>query len=129
MKRVALQIETSEKEHVLDVTSKVQEIISAEFGEKSGFVFMFCPHTTAAVSVNESDDPDVRLKIHNSHGFKGSSTAIASDWELFMILSCRSRSVARRIEKHIKSMKSTTYIRNLKKYPEMVEKLVVRYNI
>jgi len=60
MKRVTLQIETSEKEHILDVTSKVQEVISAEFGEKSGFAFLFCPHTTAAVSVNESDDPDVK---------------------------------------------------------------------
>ena len=32
------------------------------------------------------------------------------------------------VEEHIKSMKSKKYIQNLKKYPEMVEKLKDKYS-
>jgi putative endonuclease len=31
-----------------------------------------------------------------------------------------------KIERHIKKMKSKKYIQNLKKYPEMVEKLLIK---
>ena len=52
----------------------------------------------------------------------------AKDWELFHFIQCNNFSQARKIEIHIKKMKSTTYIKNLKSYPELVVKLLEKFN-
>jgi putative endonuclease len=71
-----------------------------------------------------SNNLEQRIKEHNENAYgMRSYTAKTDDWELFLFIQCASNSVALKIERHIKKMKSTTYIRNLKKYPEMVEKL------
>jgi putative endonuclease len=70
------------------------------------------------------DDLEVRIQKHNDHSYgKHRFTAKANDWELFLNIECESFSQASKIEKHIKSMKSSTYVKNLLKYPEMIEKL------
>jgi putative endonuclease len=70
------------------------------------------------------EDVHVRLEKHNSHGYgEHRYTAAANDWELFLFIATHDYSHAVRIEKQIKKMKSKTYISNLKKYPEMIEKL------
>lgn len=43
----------------MDITPQVKDFV-AQSGHKSGLVAVYCPHTTAAVSVNENDDPDVK---------------------------------------------------------------------
>ena len=65
-----------------------------------------------------------RIENHN-HGTYGKTTytSIATDWELFMDIGSTDFSHARRLELKIKSMKSKTYILNLKKYPELVDKI------
>ena len=37
--------------------------------------------------------------------------------------------IARKTEAHIKRMKSRKYIENLKLYPEMMEKLILKYDV
>ena len=75
-----------------------------------------------------SESVDQRLSKHNS-GYYGKKhfTASVSDWALFYDIKCSSNKQAIKIERHIKKMKSRTYIRNLKKYAEMSEKLLLRY--
>ncbi len=68
-----------------------------------------------------------RLIEHNSHKFKNSFTANAYDWEVFLAIENLAYKQSRRIENHIKKMKSKTYIQNLKKYPEMIDKLKIKY--
>ena len=60
------------------------------------------------------------LKLYGNHRF----TATAEDWQLFLFIPANDYSMAIRIERKIKSMKSSKYIENLKKYPELLEKLV-----
>jgi putative endonuclease len=72
-------------------------------------------------------EPQERLFEHNSKRNNNSFTTRGIPWELFFVLFCNSRLQARQIELHIKKMKSRKYIQNLKKYPEMQEKLLVRY--
>ena len=55
-------------------------------------------------------------------------TAKSSDWVLFHEIECSSFTQALKIEKHIKSMKSKTYIKNLVLYQETTEKLLKRYS-
>jgi putative endonuclease len=68
-----------------------------------------------------------RLNKHSKTFYEGSFTAKTKDWELFLEIYCDSFAMAVNIEGHIKRMKSRVYINNLKKYPEMVEKLKNKY--
>src|SRR4051812_960178 len=65
----------------------------------------------------------IRLDKHIQSFYKGSFTSQTNDWELFIEIPCNSFSMAVNIERHIKRMKSRVYINNLKKYPEMIDKL------
>jgi len=44
---------------LLDITPEVARLVAAA-GVKEGTVSVFVPHTTAAVTINENADPDVR---------------------------------------------------------------------
>lgn len=46
-------------EGLVDITSEVCEAVS-ESGVNEGICVVYCPHTTAAVTVNENADPDVK---------------------------------------------------------------------
>ena len=72
-------------------------------------------------------DLDLRLSKHNSGYYDKSFTAQGRPWEKYLVIDCSGEKQARKIEMHIKSMKSKKYIRNLKAYPEMVERLKARF--
>ena len=46
------------KENLYDITQNVQEVIR-ESGVRDGFCVVYCPHTTAGITINENADPDV----------------------------------------------------------------------
>ena len=69
-----------------------------------------------------------RLELHASKEFRKSFTTRADDWELHLSIDVLDNTKARLIENHIKRMKSRAYIENLKKYPELVQKLVAKYS-
>jgi len=47
---------------MVDITDRVQDVVSRS-GIAEGFCCVFVPHTTAAVTINENADPDVRVDI------------------------------------------------------------------
>lgn len=55
-------VKTGYAEELVDVTGKVQAVV-AESGVKDGIACVFTPHTTAAVTINENADPDVKSDI------------------------------------------------------------------
>ena len=57
-----LTIETHEREELLDITAKVQQVVSKS-GIDSGVVQCFVPHTTAGITINENADPDVKRDL------------------------------------------------------------------
>ena len=78
--------------------------------------------------VGESVNAEARLDRHNLGYYENSFTKIADDWELKLVLKCNDKTHAKRIEKHIKSMKSKRYIENLLAYDEMRQKLLNRFS-
>ena len=46
-------------EGLVDITAEVTEAIS-ESGVNEGICIVYCPHTTAAITINENADPDVK---------------------------------------------------------------------
>lgn len=60
--RATIQVRTQAKEEIVDITRRVQEVVNS-LGIEQGAVLLFCPHTTAALTVNEAADPDVREDV------------------------------------------------------------------
>ena len=57
--RKELVITTSSKNEFVDITKKVEVFLKETNGE-DGIITIFVPHTTAAVTINENADPDVK---------------------------------------------------------------------
>ena len=70
------------------------------------------------------EDLEKRIENHNAgrYGVK-SFTSITNDWVLFLKFHCNDYAHAIRLERKIKSMKSSVYIRNLAKYAELRDKI------
>ncbi|CUA81331.1 secondary thiamine-phosphate synthase enzyme YjbQ [Anoxybacillus suryakundensis] len=52
-------IQTTRRDEFVDITSLVQSFIT-ESGVQEGVAFIYCPHTTAGMTINENADPDVK---------------------------------------------------------------------
>jgi secondary thiamine-phosphate synthase enzyme len=57
-----LYVETHARSEFLDITGLVNKIVESS-GKKSGMCFVFVPHTTAGITINENADPDVKRDI------------------------------------------------------------------
>lgn len=57
-----LNIQTHEREVFVDLTRDLQSLVKAR-GWKEGAVLLFCPHTTAGLTINEGADPDVKRDL------------------------------------------------------------------
>lgn len=55
-------LRTKQRVEMVDITDQVQQIV-AESGVKSGVCFVFVPHTTAGITINEGADRSVRMDI------------------------------------------------------------------
>jgi secondary thiamine-phosphate synthase enzyme len=53
---------TTPREGLLDVTDLVREAVAKD-GVADGAALVYCPHTTAGVTINENADPDVQIDI------------------------------------------------------------------
>ena len=77
--------------------------------------------------IGSCKDLRCRLAQHKSGEFGLSYTSNHKDWVLYYSKEGLEYAQSRKIESHIKNMKSRTYIQNLKKYPGMMDKLLDRY--
>ena len=60
---IEFEIRTTARRDLIDITREIEgELHEAEL-EGDGFITVWIPHTTAAVTVNENADPDVRRDL------------------------------------------------------------------
>jgi len=57
-----IEIRTRAREEIVDLTAEVGRLVVAS-GVTDGLCVVFVPHTTAAVTINENADPDVKSDI------------------------------------------------------------------
>ncbi|MBK7406773.1 MAG: GIY-YIG nuclease family protein [Saprospirales bacterium] len=77
--------------------------------------------------IGAADDPFSRLQQHNDAIYPGSFSAKGIPWSLFFYSHCIDWHQALAIERHIKKMKSRTFIHNLKKFPHIILRLKHRF--
>jgi secondary thiamine-phosphate synthase enzyme len=51
-------VRTKSRTELVDITAEVRRVVH-DAGTRSGVCVVYCPHTTAAVTVQENADPDV----------------------------------------------------------------------
>jgi len=59
MEIARLEVETRQRAEMVEVTDRVRAAVRAS-GVRQGVAFVYCPHTTAGVTVQENADPDVQ---------------------------------------------------------------------
>jgi len=62
---LTLAVKTSRRTQALDVTAQVKRAVR-ESGVQSGLCYLYVPHTTAAIFINENADPDVAQDIETT---------------------------------------------------------------
>ena len=60
-----INIRTAKRIDLIDITDQIQNIV-AKSKVKDGICFLFCPHTTAGLTINENADPQVKRDIINT---------------------------------------------------------------
>ena len=60
-----LSLKTERRTQLVDVTAQVQGVVASS-GVSSGICYLYVPHTTAAITINECADPDVARDIESA---------------------------------------------------------------
>jgi len=60
-----LTITTTKRIETIDITGQIRAVVS-ENDWSDGVITVYCPHTTAAVTINEAADPSVQSDILNT---------------------------------------------------------------
>ena len=62
-----IKLKSSKKNELIDITSKIVELVSA-LEHKSSSLLIYVPHTTAGITINECYDPAVSYDIISAMG-------------------------------------------------------------
>ena len=54
-----LTIRTNSRDEMIDITEEVRKYVN-EQEVLEGVIYIYCPHTTAGITINENADPDVK---------------------------------------------------------------------
>ncbi|MFA6176440.1 MAG: secondary thiamine-phosphate synthase enzyme YjbQ [Phycisphaerae bacterium] len=54
----SFDVNTTTRNQMVDITEKIRKAVS-DTGITNGSAIIYCPHTTAAITINENADPDV----------------------------------------------------------------------
>ena len=74
------RVSTKSRNQMIDITSQISSFVS-QSGITNGDVIVYCPHTTAAITINENADPSVphdilltleELLPHHRRGYRHS---------------------------------------------------------
>ena len=90
-------------------------------------VYFLYSNTLNRYYIGSCKDLSYRIDQHINKDFTNAFTAKVQDWTLYFYIDELEYKQARMIEQHIKKMKSSTYVKNLKQYPEIIKKLIEKY--
>lgn len=56
------ELNTQRRDQMIDITPHVANLVKEE-GVERGLAVVYCPHTTAGITINENADPDVKHDV------------------------------------------------------------------
>ena len=54
----SFEVKTRQRTELVEITDRIRQILEGQ-GIRDGICVVYCPHTTAALTINENADPDV----------------------------------------------------------------------
>ncbi len=63
-----IEVATTRSEELVDITDAVNTTVREAVGDADGVCLVYCPHTTAGLTLNECADPAVRLDMVEAIG-------------------------------------------------------------
>lgn len=60
-----INVRSKQRTEFIDITEQVDDVLKEE-GVKNGICYIYIPHTTAGVTINEGADPSVQRDIQNA---------------------------------------------------------------
>ncbi|WP_242833902.1 secondary thiamine-phosphate synthase enzyme YjbQ [Desulfosporosinus sp. OT] len=54
-----IHLQTKNHDEMIDITAQIQDFLTTQ-NIKDSLVVVYCPHTTAGITINENADPDVQ---------------------------------------------------------------------
>jgi secondary thiamine-phosphate synthase enzyme len=60
-----LSVKTDRRTQLVDVTAQIQKAVGTS-GVSTGVCYLYVPHTTAAITINECADPDVARDVEGA---------------------------------------------------------------
>lgn len=60
----SLPVKSQNRTEFIDITKQIQTLVSNTLIQE-GLCFVYCPHTTAGLTINENADPDVQTDLEN----------------------------------------------------------------
>lgn len=61
----SINVKTSSREEFVDIRAEVEKVVK-DSGIKNGVCYLYVPHTTAGITINEGADPSVKKDIINT---------------------------------------------------------------
>nr|WP_282034728.1 secondary thiamine-phosphate synthase enzyme YjbQ [Metabacillus indicus] len=58
----SFKLETKSRDQMIDITAQVEDLIQKN-SVTEGIALIYCPHTTAGITINENADPDVKTDM------------------------------------------------------------------
>lgn len=55
-------IQSRQRDEMLEITDRIERLIR-DSGIRQGLAVVYCPHTTAGITINENADPDVKHDV------------------------------------------------------------------
>ena len=93
---------------------------------------MFCVYILYSEKLNRfyigtTDNAERRLAEHNNTAYTDSFTTRGIPWKMFLIIDNLHSKQAYDIERYLKRMKSSAYIKKLKTNPQIVEWIIEKH--
>jgi putative endonuclease len=101
--------------------------LAVGFFNMSYFVYILHSQKLNRFYVGTTTEVDRRLAEHNNAQYPDSFTVRGIPWVLFLSISCSSSEQAYEMERFIKRMKSSAFIRKLAESPETISEILTRF--
>lgn len=75
-----VKLQTERHEQMVDITHQIESLITQE-QVQDGIALIYCPHTTAAITINENADPyvvhDIMMRLEEMYPWNHPGIAMA----------------------------------------------------